>query len=274
MPQTLQTIHSFILNELHHFEEAHEESLRIIEHFFGIRRYEILAQSQKKLPEDKIILCQELVRQRKTGKPLAHLLGYFYFYKDKFPVSPETLIPRYDTEHMITEAIKHKPKKIIDIGTGTGVIAFSLARELPKAEITAVDIVAQPFQASAEALGIKNVSFFSLNFLDKTTWKHLGLYDLIISNPPYLDEDDMKKLSPSVKDWEPASALYGGKDGMIFYRALEEFCSSHLAKEGLCIVEVDHKYEPVKKIFSKYHCTITKDYAGLTRVLKVEKQPR
>ncbi|MGL5255073.1 MAG: peptide chain release factor N(5)-glutamine methyltransferase [Brevinema sp.] len=269
---TLEAAHQFLQNELSSLPECHEECLRIIEHCTGWRRFEISTAMSLPLDNKQWDLCQEIARRRKTGEPLAHILGYFWFYKHRFPVSRQTLIPRYDTECLIEHAIALKPKKILDIGTGTGAIALSLASELPQADIWAIDIVDQPFRFSEESLGIHSVEFIHNDFLDQSLWKELPTFDMIISNPPYLDDADMNRLDPSVKNWEPHSALYAGRDGMIFYRAIHHFCETHLQQGAYCLLEVDHKYLIVEEIFKEYNCTIKKDLSGLERLLIARKE--
>lgn len=274
MGNDLQSLAAEIHEALRGFPEAEEEAFVIIRECFNIRRYQIKTHSPDILPSDQIAFCRSILRRRITGEPLAHILGYFYFYKHRFPVSPLTLIPRYDTEILVEEAIRRQPLHALDVGTGTGCIALSLASELPGAEITAMDIIDGPFRASARALGIDRVNFINQDFLNQSLWQNLGKFDCIVSNPPYLSAEDMDALDISVKNWEPASALFGGSDGMVFYRALAQFCENHLAEGGACLLEVDYKYQTVLDIFCKYHCTVKKDYTGLERLLIAEKKPR
>ncbi|MGL5722729.1 MAG: peptide chain release factor N(5)-glutamine methyltransferase [Brevinema sp.] len=268
---TIGKAHQFLQAQLSHLPECPEESLRILEHCTGLDRFNLSLKALSPLTDEAWALCQEIAYRRKKEEPLAHILGYFWFYKHRFPVSPQTLIPRYDTECLVEHAVAIKPKKILDIGTGTGVIALSLASELPQAEVWAMDIVEQPFKASANALGIDSVQFIHHDFLDQSFWKELPTFDMVISNPPYLDDSDMKRLDASVKDWEPHSALYAGQDGMLFYHAIHHFCEEHLQQGGHCLLEIDHKYALVQDIFRDYQCTIKKDLSDLERLLHAYK---
>lgn len=262
------------------FPEREEEITRSIIDIFNISRHEFNLNCNKILNEDQVLLFFDLIKQRQTGKPLAHILGYTYFYQDKFPVSEQTLIPRYDTEHLVETIRKfyiyNAPKNIIDIGTGTGAIALSLHRLFPSAKITGIDIVDEPFQHSKKSLNIDSglVTVEKLDFLDHSNWNHLEMWDCIVSNPPYLDNHDMDVLNWHVKDFEPHHALYGGSDGMIFYENIALFAEKHLRDKGIIVLEIDHKFAHVLEFFTeeKYpNRKIINDFNNLERVLFLQK---
>jgi len=271
---------------LNKFPERKEEYLRILQDVLNIQKYQINLILNQEISQKTINQFVSLINERKTGKPLAYILGYTYFYQDKFPVSTKTLIPRYDTEHLI-EAIRtsfHKDENIniLDIGTGTGVIALSLFRIFPYAYILGIDIEDEPFKNSCKYLKINNpnISIKKKDFLNKKLWiKDIDLkeqkWDCIVSNPPYLNNYDMDVLDRMVKEYEPHTALFGGEDGLIFYRMINEYAIEYLKSDGLLVLEIDYKYKQISSIFSQENFIsrkIINDYNNLPRVLVLRKK--
>ncbi len=251
---------------LDEFPEREEEIIRIFLDLLDIPRHELTLYKNQDISaiQDRFY---QIISQRKTHKPLAYILGYSYFYGEKFIVSDETLIPRYDTEILVQSITKYynpdQAFRVLDICTGTGIIALTLARLFKNATIKAIDICTN-IQKTDEII------FEQSDFLQKSTWS--GEWDCIVSNPPYLDEDDMNALSKQVKDFEPRSALFAEEGGMIFYRHIAEFADKHLVDGGMIFLEVDHKYPQVIQLFNKYKSpTIINDLAGLPRVLVFKK---
>ncbi|SFB69868.1 release factor glutamine methyltransferase [Brevinema andersonii] len=261
------------------FPERNEEITLILKHVFGVERYEILTHSGDTVSSEKQTEFISIVRERATYKPLAYILGYVPFYHDVFPVSSETLIPRSDTECLIEQArllFSKPPNSVLDIGTGTGVIALSLRRLFPNSGITALDIVSEPFENSCKALDIDNVGFERMDFLDRKNWQRFSgqKFDLIVSNPPYLSEADMERLEPQVKNFEPQTALYAEDQGLLFYKQIHNFCCEYLAENGYCLLEIDYKWQNVKALFSEKFFIFPpiKDLSGLERCLVIKAQ--
>lgn len=259
------------------FPERDEEIIRILKHVFGVERYEILTRSGESVSPEKKTEFINIVRERTTCRPLAYILGYVPFYCDIFPVSSETLIPRSDTECLVEQArllFSEPPDSVLDIGTGTGAIALSLRRLFPGSEITALDIVSQPFENSCRALGIDNVGFEKMDFLDRKNWQRFSgqKFDLIISNPPYLSETDMGRLDPQVKNFEPQTALFAEDQGLLFYKHIADFCGGYLAENGYCLLEIDYKWQQVQQLFSEKFSVLppVNDLSGLERCLVIK----
>ena len=262
------------------FPEREEEMVRIMIHILDISRYELSLIFYKILQDDELTSFNNIIQERQTGKPLAHILGYTYFYQDKIPVSPQTLIPRYDTEHLIEVLRKHyvptSEISILDIGTGTGAIAISLHRLFPLARVKGIDIIIEPFIESQKDLELDSslLTIEQVDFLDESTWEDLGKWDCIVSNPPYLDNHDMDILDWQVKDFEPHTALYAGEDGLIFYRKIAKFAEDHLHDDGILVLEIDHKHEAISQCFDPVifpHRDIKFDFNNLERVLILKK---
>ena len=262
------------------FPEREEEMVRIMIHILDISRYELSLIFYKILQDDELTSFNNIIQERQTGKPLAHILGYTYFYQDKIPVSPQTLIPRYDTEHLIEVLRKHyvptSEISILDIGTGTGAIAISLHRLFPLARVKGIDIIIEPFIESQKDLELDSslLTIEQVDFLDESTWEDLGKWDCIVSNPPYLDNHDMDILDWQVKDFEPHTALYAGEDGLIFYRKIAKFAEDHLHDDGILVLEIDHKHEAISQCFDPVifpYRDIKFDFNNLERVLILKK---
>lgn len=207
------------------------------------------------------------LKRLKQGEPLGYVLGFVPFVNCEIKVTSDVLIPRSETEQlcdMIIQEYEGVPTTILDLCTGSGCIAVSLAKNLD-ARVTATDISEQAIKiATQNALAnFAQVDFYNCDlFGDK-----LGKFDLIVSNPPYLDKKEMENLPHSVKDFEPSLALYGGEDGLDFYRRLVKEAPQHLNNGGIMYLEVgDFQADKVVEILSKeFDCEIVADYYGFDR---------
>lgn len=226
-------------------------------------------------------LVSSVLKRRISGEPLAYILGKADFFGLEFYVSPRVLVPRPETEILVETVLRYwlvnggqrADKKILDLGTGSGCMAVSLAKELPLAKIDAVDI-------SLEALFIakKNALFHSvkINFIrgDLFDIRSSG-YDLIISNPPYIPTSEISRLQPEVQQ-EPRLALDGGRDGLDFYHRIADQAPLHLNQEGLLIMEMGYdQCQAIEKILEgsgKLRVVEkVKDYNGIERVIVAKK---
>ena len=216
------------------------------------------------------------VKACRKHKPVAYITGQKAFYRDTFFVSPKCLIPRPDTEHLIYTAERLGAaapfESILDIGTGSGVIAVSLARVFPRSSIDAIDVDIRSAARNLKTLGTEHIR---LIHADMMGWNGSDRqYDLVVSNPPYLTRDEMRRLDPDVSAYEPHLALYGGGDGMQYYRRIAELCTTILKPGGTVILETDTKWRQVIEIFEKrkyIHLETGKDYNGLERTLVFSK---
>jgi release factor glutamine methyltransferase len=200
-------------------------------------------------------------------RPVQYVLQEAWFYKMKFFVNKHVLIPRPETEELVSWTIENirrtMPGKegnelqLLDIGTGSGCIAISVKKELENVGITAIDV-------SEEALSVakKNantlqtqIDFLKVNFLDESLWNTLNVYDVIVSNPPYIPEAEKEKLAANVTSFEPGIALFvQNNNPFIFYEAISKFAQSHLKAGGKIFVEIHEKYSSeVGKIFKGYN---------------------
>jgi release factor glutamine methyltransferase len=246
----------------------------------GIARQELRSNKDKIISDGVIIQFQADLKELIEGKPLHRILGYRYFWKDKFELSFDTLEPRPDTEILIEACLKHVPNKkgahrILDLGTGSGCILASLLMEYPNAAGVGVDI-------SKGALDTAQINATYLDISDRVEWMQSdwlanvdGTFDIIISNPPYIPSLDIHELSATVQSYDPLKALDGGEDGLDAYRHLAEHLPRIIKENTLIILEIGYDQgESVPALFkaSGYNIvTLEKDYGGHHRCLVLRK---
>ena len=209
------------------------------------KREEIIININNELKNTDIVKFKEYLIRRKQKEPIAYILGYKYFWRYRFLTNNSVLIPRPDTELLVEESLKYIPKnkskKILDIGTGSGCIIISLLKERPKCLATAIDISKKAiFVAKTNAKIhqlLNKINFININ-IDKFNSNN---YDLIISNPPYINSIELNRLDDDIKFHEPKEALSGGFDG---FRGIKKVIikSKKLLKiNGKLILEIGHK---------------------------------
>ena len=222
------------------------------------------------------VLRSWIKRRVENNEPLQYITGSCEFYGRRYIVNSKVLIPRQETERLIDIVIEksnmiQKPD-IIDVGTGSGCIASTLALEISKANVFGIDISLDALKIAEEnkvRLNVKNVSFYEMNILIDTPSKK---YDFLISNPPYVSQNEMKNLSKEIKNFEPHIALTDFDDGLIFYHRLGEIGKEMLKLNGWIILEVGKEYHSsrVYSIFKNLHyrnLALIKDFNGDNRVL-------
>jgi len=191
----------------------------------GWNRARLLSELRMELPESEYSRFFEAVKEHVAGRPIQHIIGYEEFYGRKFSVSEHVLIPRPETEELIVAVLERLDSyfdstsklKCADIGTGSGAIAVTIKLERPQLEVSASDISEAALkiaQKNAVALGAE-INFRHGDLLDPFLNEK---WDIILSNPPYIPNDDKNILSEIVREHEPHSALFGGSDGLDFYR--------------------------------------------------------
>lgn len=216
------------------------------------QRIELYTAFNEEPDDQQRVAFREMVRRRGEGTPVAQLVGYREFYSLNFRVDENVLIPRPETEHLVIEAldvaktmnITDRPLRVADIGTGSGAIAVSLAKHFPKQphapELTAVDI-----SEAAIAIATWNIekhdvgeliSIAQSDLLDQVAQPEQ--FDIICSNPPYITDQEFKELDPSVRDFEPKTALVSGPDGTEIIARLIELSADRLTGGGSLIIEL------------------------------------
>lgn len=205
----------------------------------GLDRVGLYLNFDKPMSDEELAAYRGLVVRRGKREPLQHILGSQEFDGLTFEVSPAVLIPRHDTETLLEQALQHAPhpRSILDIGTGSGCIAIALAKRLPAAAVTAVDLSAAALavaQRNAELHGV-TIELLQGSFFEPVAGRR---FELIVSNPPYITTADLAGLQPEVRDFEPNLALHGGADGLDAYRAIIAQAADHLQPGGWLWFEV------------------------------------
>ncbi len=219
----------------------------LLAHARDCERIELYTAFAEEPEEEQRVAFREMVRRRGEGMPVAQLVGYREFYSSRFRVNDATLIPRPETEHLVVETLDcakqfslNRPLQIIDVGTGSGVIAISVAQSCENAVVTAVDI-------SEAALKIATWNAQKLEVADRIKFMQSDLltaveqperFDMICSNPPYVSEAEYKALSPTVRDFEPRGALVSGPEGTEVIAQLLEQTPDRLQIGGRLIIEL------------------------------------
>lgn len=251
------------------------------------KRIELYTQFEHVPDEEKRAKFRDYVKRRAKGEPVAYLVGYKEFYSLNFQVDSHVLIPRPETEHLVVESLdilgqmqKSTPLKVCDVGTGSGVIAVTIAKHARKCEVTAIDI-------SSEALNVAQKNAKKHSVSEKITFlcgdlfdslSHEPLFDLIVSNPPYVSEAEYEKLMPDVKNFEPKTALLAENHGTAVIRRLIEQAHPRLMPQGVLLVELSpmisrEMADLVRQDHSRWDVPeILRDLAGLERILKIRKR--
>lgn len=245
-------------------------------HAYRIALSELYAHPEKYLPagrhgNDQDTRYQTLLQRRLKNEPIAYLVGYQPFLGLKFFVDPSVLIPRPETELLAQMAIDLKPKIIADIGTGSGAIAVTLAKNLPETKVIGIDSSSETLKIAkknAEYHGVANrCHFLEGHLLDPLAEK----VDLVVSNPPYIPTREIDNLEPQIKDFEPREALDGGEDGLHYIRQLIENSPKYLSPNGHLLMEFGFgQAEEIKALAHKHfkQVEIYQDLAGIDRILK------
>ncbi len=209
------------------------------------KREEILLNIYNKAENREIEKFKYYLSRRKRKEPIAYIIGYKYFWKYRFLTNKSVLIPRPDTELIIEESLNYlsidNSKKILDIGTGSGCIIISLIKEMPKCKATALDISLKAIKVAKTNAKLHQLEN-KINFINIDIDKYKSSnYDLIISNPPYINSIDLNRLDDDIKFHEPKLALSGGSDGFrSIYKVIKK--SKKLLKiNGKLILEIGHK---------------------------------
>lgn len=253
--------------------EARLEAQILLQECLKVNRAWLLTHGNDVLEGTAQAVFDGLLQRRSSGQPIAYILGKREFYGLEFKVTPDTLIPRPDTETLVDVALKRIPQgkafRVLDLGTGTGAIAIAIAKHRPLAQVTAVDASAAALavaQHNARILGAVNVQFVLSNWLSELEGQ---TFDLIVSNPPYVAENDLH-LNQGDLRFEPLTALAAGEDGLDDIRHIISQAMQHLEPQGWLMFE--HGYdqsELVMALMKAAGFSATSSVADLAGVLRV-----
>lgn len=264
-------------------ENARLDAEYIFAHVLGVKRASLILNFNMEISEEnKNLIRKYIVRRGKYREPLQYILKEWEFYGRTFKVAEGVLIPRPDTEILAEQCIilmkDFENPKILDIGTGSGAISVTLAKELPNSEVLGLDISDEALKIAVENRELNGAS--NLKFLKSDVFQHVKEknYDLIVSNPPYIPVEEYNELMPEVKQYEPRMALTDGGDGYYFYRKISEESMEYLKNGGYLAFEVGYNQgETVSQLMEKNGFRIEgriADYAGIERVIIGRKEEK
>ena len=261
-----------------YFEKQRIESPRLtiellLAHLLKKKRMDLYLEFERELDEATLIKLREMVRRRVAGEPLQYITGEVEFCGLKFQVDKRVLIPRPETELLVETVVGRNPRKIGDVGTGSGCIAIALAKKLPEAEISALDISPEALEVARGNASLhqieKNIRFLESDLLEALSGSFV--VDTIVSNPPYIADRELAKLPKEVRDFEPVRALAAGEDGLKVIQRLVMDARRILSPSGFIALEIGAgQRAAVEEIFGQQGYVVVevvKDLQGHERVI-------
>jgi len=261
------------LKTLEGFTDYKAEAEWLVALSVGIKRSEVYQDLEMNSKQEKVF--KSALKRREKGEPLAYIFKSASFYGYDFFVNKNVLIPRPETEELVNFALMsiNKNSKVLDIGTGSGAIAITIAKEI-NAKVTAVDISRKALRVARKNAKLNqiNVRFLQSNLFSKLNNEK---FDVIISNPPYITNEAYQGLEKTVKEYEPKLALVGGEDGLKFYKKIIEDAHKHLNNDGKVFFEIGYdQADSVKKLLidnGYKNVQSKKDLYGNDRIVYAEK---
>jgi release factor glutamine methyltransferase len=247
----------------------------------NMKRIDLYLQFERILSAKERDRYREYVKRRMKREPVQYILGETEFYGFPFKVTPDVIVPRPETE-LIIEAVLESAKslespslKILDIGTGSGCIAVSLAKLLPDCNIWAIEMSAAALNVARTNADLNEVT---IHFIEGDIFTDTSSiptsFDIVVSNPPYVALSDLYELEPEVRDFEPKEALFAGEDGLEFYKKFVDMIPDILNKNGKIFLEIGFdQSDKLEELYSKanYKVQFKKDYNQINRILILER---
>lgn len=259
-------------------DEARKLVLMLTESRLGVKSYTHIIEPQTVLPQVSEDLLYDDMKRLLAGEPVQYVLGEAEFYGRKFNVAPGVLIPRPETEMLVQEALAHihEGTKVLDLCTGTGCIAWTVALEVPGSRVGAVDISETALQIAGSQPFGKGPSFIRADILAAPDPLLFGQVDVLLSNPPYIMESEKKQMRKNVLDYEPGIALFvPDSDPLVFYRAIAVWAERLLVPGGCAIVEINENLgAETLRLFENAHfidLKLIKDFFGKDRFIVFSK---
>jgi release factor glutamine methyltransferase len=266
------------LQKIYSLSEATAITDWVFEKTASLKRTDILKSPEKIITPAADELIQKTLQELLQHKPVQYVLGEAWFYRMKFKVNAHVLIPRPETEELVEQLITDRKSKltdpaILDIGTGSGCIPIAIKKNLPASKLTAIDVSKDALALATENAAMHNAptNFILLDFLDESTWPTLPLFDIIISNPPYIPLNEKEKLAKNVTSFEPHLALFVPDNSpLIFYEKIAAFGRDHLLPNGKIYLETHEDYAQQTAALFRHHyqtVMIKKDMYGKERMI-------
>ncbi len=267
---TFKELYEYGMSQLN-TEEKEAEVTILLEKAFGIDRKSFLLYTDTEISDDVFESFDAFLQKRKNGEPVQYIVGETNFYGFDFYVKKGVLIPRFDTENLVEKALEATKAgdKILDVCTGSGCILLTILKMKKDISGVGTDI-------SDDALSVARLNADRLKvdaeFVKSDMFENItGLFDIIVSNPPYIESKVINSLEEQVKDYEPRIALDGGDDGLKFYRIISYEAKKHLKKNGTILFEIGYDQgETVPFVLKNEGYTdikVTKDLCGNDRVV-------
>jgi release factor glutamine methyltransferase len=264
--------------------EAVLDTNLLARHVLGWSRSDMILRQDDPLPAGFDETFSALIERRARREPAAYIRGRQEFWSREFEVTPEVLIPRPETELIVEELLNLMPidapalpRRVADIGTGSGCIAVSVAAERPNVHVVATDISRPALKVArrnADAAGVTpRIEFLECAYLSGTT----GAFDFILANPPYISEGEYEELAPEVREYEPQTALLAGQDGLRDIRQIVDVAAERLKPGGTLFMEIGHTQgealaELVKSFPALTLSRISTDLQRIPRVAVIERK--
>ena len=262
------------LSEIYADSEISELFSIFCNQILGMDKFELRISQHHIISEEQTRVFKQLISELKTGKPYQQILGETEFYGLKFFVDENVLIPRPETEELLELTISEiqkrnlKNTKILDIGTGSGIIPIVLKNKFPQAKVSAIDYSQKALETAKKNADFHklDIKFIHQNYLQENLFE---VYDIIISNPPYIGTDEETDIADSVKEFEPKMALFSPtSNALIFYEKIADDCKNHLAENGMVFLEINQKLgNETKALFTDVlsEVYLVKDISGNDR---------
>lgn len=276
------------LRQVYPEREARQMVFSLLEHHLGTKPHTHIIEPQYQVSEDDFAVVMKSLGRLAAEEPLQYVINQAWFYGRAFRVTPDVLIPRPETELLCREALDEVRRRgfgdnvsVLDLCTGSGCIAWTMALELPASRVFAADISEAALEvASSQGLSEVGPEFFKADVLREDLGRQVAdagagapeKFDIILSNPPYVRESEKALMRHNVLDWEPSLALFvPDSDPLKFYRALSRHASALLSDNGFGIVEINEAFgEETAELFTcaGFRCTIIPDLSGRPRHIK------
>lgn len=261
------------LSEINNFSSREVTSFAYlsIEKILGYSKSDCIIHSNQELTNDNIISFENIISDLKQNIPIQYILGEADFYDLKFKVNSSTLIPRGETEELVQYILLHDFISVLEIGTGSGCIAVSIAKN-SNSKITAIDNSIEALEIAKSNAILNSVK---INFVlsDVFNFSDTKKYDLIVSNPPYVLESEKKLMDKNVLDYEPHNALFvSDNDPLVYYKEITKIATNNLNKNGLLFFEINENYsKQIIELLSNLNFVdieLKKDINGRDRIIK------
>jgi release factor glutamine methyltransferase len=256
-------------------ENSAFEARCILEHALGLTHEKILASAQTAVTAEQTELVREIAQKRISGYPLQYILGKWEFFGLPFYVGEGVLIPRQDTETLVEAVLENSSSvtapEVLDLCSGSGCIAVALEKNIPGSKVAAVEYskAALEYLIRNASLNDSQITIYEGDVLDRSFAEHFHGVNIITANPPYLTAHDMSVLQKEVS-YEPDTALYGGDDGLMFYREITAVWKNCLADNGMLFFEIGiHQDDDVSDILRQNGFTDIKKHHDLCGIIRV-----